>query len=133
MNLKLFEEVSPGLLRAILRCPFTGCHTRIIPLTSQLAATKVKIENAPQMTVDSEYFYAVGDAWDFDNIGVSRPSPDLEGKNVAPLAKVERLLICSECDKGPLGFAGFIAEGESDVKKLTYYLSCESVKFDETT
>ncbi|GEQ67456.1 hypothetical protein JCM33374_g1121 [Metschnikowia sp. JCM 33374] len=130
MNLKSLHELGPELPEAILRCPFPECHARIIRLDAKLASTQVKLDNAPQMTADSELFFTIADVWDFDNIGVSRPAPDLEKKTVAPLARIERLLICSECDKGPLGFAGFVSEDETDVKKLAYYLSCESVKFD---
>ena len=132
MTLKLFLELEASLPQAIIRCPFDTCNARIIKLDSKLAGSQTTIANAPQMTADSEHFFAIADVWDFDNIGVSRPAPGLETKIVQPLAKIERLLICSECDKGPLGFAGFIDGDDTDVKNLTYYLSCESVKYDVT-
>lgn len=83
------------------------------------------------MASKSTYYLQVQDVWDFDNIGVSRAVPELlKEEDVGNLAKVERLLICSECDKGPIGFAGYIEGNETDHKKLQYYLSCESVVYD---
>ncbi|SGZ52219.1 CIC11C00000003973 [Sungouiella intermedia] len=116
---------------AIIRCPFEGCNARIIKLLPSLAATKLQIGNAPEMASKSTYYLQVQDVWDFDNIGVSRAVPELlKEEDVGNLAKVERLLICSECDKGPIGFAGYIEGNETDHKKLQYYLSCESVVYD---
>lgn len=112
---------------AVVRCPFPECNTRLIDLTPNVAQSVVTIENSPTMLHPSHLFFQVGDVWDFDNIGVSRPT---ELTNVSELAKVERLLICGECDKGPLGFAGFVDAEETDVKKLTYYLSAESVRYE---
>lgn len=117
---------------AILRCPFEGCNARLIRLQPSLKSTKIVIPGAPKMTQESVDFFQIADVWDFDNIGVSKPA-ELESASDVPLAKVERLLICGECDQGPLGFAGFISADESDVKKLSYFLSCESVLYDVTT
>lgn len=131
----------------VIRCPFTECNTRIIPL-STVSANKTEIEDSPDMiaisesspipanTIDgvSDYF-RIEDVWDFDNIGVSKPSDQLKQPIVKnkdqsiSLFKIERLLICSECDKGPIGFAGF-EDGETDVKNLKYFLSCNSVLYD---
>lgn len=79
-------------------------------------------------------FFKIDDVWDFDNIGVSRPSGDIkqpiiEENNKVLNIKIERLLICSECDKGPIGFAGLEGE-DTDVKNLKYFLSCSSVLYD---
>lgn len=83
------------------------------------------------MASESKQFFEIDDVWDFDNIGVSKVAPQLQASlKVGELEKVERLLVCSECDQGPLGFAGFRNPEETDVKKLSYYLSCESVKYD---
>lgn len=113
---------------AIIRCPFDGCNTRIIKLSPALAATETEIANAPQMAKPLLRFFKVNDVWDFDNIGVSRPAA--VGDAVDDLVKVERLLICGECDKGPLGFAGFVDASDSHHLKLHYYLACDSVSYE---
>lgn len=128
--------------RVILRCPFEKCNTRVIPLTDALRTSETTVHNAPPMLdvseeasaqtsqEEKELFFKIDDAWDFDNIGVSRPAPDLKQPSIHNTDfSIERLLICSECDKGPLGFAGFL-DGETDIKKLVYYLSCSSVLYD---
>lgn len=127
--LHLFSEVSAHS-QGVIRCPFDGCHVRIMPLTEKLLATQVALSNAPAMVCRSKEFFRVDDVWDFDNIGVSKPAAELEvSEEVGPLAKLERLLVCSECDKGPLGFAGYTSPDEQDVKQLSYYLLCDSVKY----
>ena len=125
----------------VVRCPFASCNARIIARSNALNESLQEIKNSPLMLKTTEdntdeddhhHFFHVGDVWDFDNIGVSRPAADLEhplfsgGKSQD--FKIERLLICSECDRGPLGFAGFF-NGENDVQKLSYYLSCSSVVY----
>lgn len=122
----------------VVRCPFAGCNARIIARTDALNDTIQVIKNSPTMlktsqsaTEDEDHFFHVGDVWDFDNIGVSRPAAELEHPKFADEDtdfKIERLLICSECDRGPLGFAGFF-NGENDVQKLSYFLSCSSVVY----
>lgn len=131
----------------IIRCPFTSCNTRIIHL-KPIINNEVEIKNSPDMvaisestpvpvtsTDDSSFFFKIEDAWDFDNIGVSRPADDLKqptiklGDESVLKFKIERLLVCSECDKGPIGFAGF-QDDENDVKNLKYFLSCNSVIYD---
>lgn len=116
---------------AVLRCPFEGCNARLIRLLPSLKSSKIVVPGAPKMTQESKNFFQIPDVWDFDNIGVSKPA-ELESALYVPLAKVERLLICGECDQGPLGFAGFVNAEENDVKKLSYFLSCESVLYDVT-
>ncbi len=91
----------------------------------------------------------VTDVFQFDNIGVSRSglSPNSkpikftisnnEGKESATIVTIDRLLVCADCDKGPIGFAGLLSddvkenEKELDrVKKslaLRYYLNLNSV------
>lgn len=117
--------------KCIIRCPFDNCRTRIIALDEKLMGTKTSITNGPKMTKDSTNFFEIEDVWQFDNIGVSRPTEEIQSsEQVGALSKVERLLICSECDKGPLGFAGYRNSEETDHKKLNYYLSCESVLYE---
>lgn len=123
-----FEE-GQTIENAILRCPFDGCHARLIRLLPSLNSSRTVISGAPKMTQASTNFFLIHDVWDFDNIGVLRAA-DFEVSGTSPLAKVERLLICSECDQGPLGFAGFSKDDETDVKNLIYLLSCESVLYD---
>lgn len=125
----------------IIRCPFGSCNTRIIVLTEMLLSNELRIQNSPnmvQLSDDSEntatQFFKINDVWDFDNIGVSRPSDDIkqpiiEENNEILKIKIERLLICSECDKGPIGFGGLQGD-ETDVKNLTYFLSCNSVLYE---
>lgn len=131
MPLVTFSELDGEFLNSIIRCPFAECKTRIIALKPILESTKVELKNAPLMANKSTNFFRVDDVWDFDNIGVSRVAAELEAsEEVGQLAKVERLLVCGECDKGPIGFAGYQNAEETDVKKLCYYLSCESVLYD---
>lgn len=86
----------------------------------------------PLTTDDKALFFKIDDVWDFDNIAVSKPTADLAKPTVADSSfSILRLLICSECDRGPLGFAGHL-NGDSDVGKLVYFLSCESVLYDTT-
>lgn len=126
----LFQDLpqGAGLPNCIIRCPFDKCNTRIIKLDQTLAQSVTEVPGAPKMTVDLRRFFVVNDVWDFDNIGVSKPTDTLE--SVESLAKVERLLVCSECDQGPLGFAGYSDASETDVKKLQYFLACEAVVYD---
>lgn len=125
----------------IIRCPFGSCNTRIIMLSEKLLSSELIIKNSPDMVQISDnadsnpnQFFKINDVWDFDNIGVSRPSGDIkqpiiEENNKVLNIKIERLLICSECDKGPIGFAG-LEGGDTDVKNLKYFLSCSSVLYD---
>uniref|UniRef100_A0A0L0P0M5 Mss4-like protein n=1 Tax=Candidozyma auris TaxID=498019 RepID=A0A0L0P0M5_CANAR len=133
MSLIGFSEIqSKQYPRSIIRCPFDNCKTRIILLNETLAQRRREIANAPAMAQESRNFFELDDVWDFDNIGVSKAAPQLQSSlKVGEIEKVERLLICSECDKGPLGFAGFRNPEDTDVKKLCYYLSCESVAYEE--
>lgn len=113
---------------AVLRCPFDRCNARLIRLLPSLYETRTVLDQAPEMNRDSTHFLRVGDMWDFDNIGVLK-AVDMN-QAAGPLARVERLLICSECDQGPLGFAGYTDADERDVRRLVAYLSCESVLYE---
>lgn len=131
MPLKLFGDLGGEFPAGIVRCPFDSCNTRIIGLSPKLTSTMIRLANAPAMAGDGKSFLEINDVWDFDNVGVSRVAPELkESEAVGQLSKVERLLVCGECDKGPIGFAGYVNAEDSDVKNLRYYLSCESVKYD---
>ncbi|CAH2353639.1 protein Dss4p [[Candida] railenensis] len=135
-DLKSVEEST------IVRCPFKNCHARIIQVGT---LPKVNVENSPDMTKLSEddnmkqtetYFYQIDDVWEFDNIGVSRPAAELKepiitsDTNEKVDIAVERLLICSECDKGPIGFAGIPKGSENHHQNLKYFLSCASVLYE---
>lgn len=131
MPLQLFTELNGKWPVGIVRCPFESCNTRIIGLSPKLTSTLIQLENAPSMAAEGKSFLAINDVWEFDNVGVSRIASDLkESESVGQLSKVERLLVCGECDKGPIGFAGYVNAEDSDVKNLRYYLSCETVKYD---
>lgn len=134
-----------GSKNIILRCPFKACNARIIGSSEKLLANKMHLDQTPEMMLPSgetkhveEYFFKIDDVWDFDNIGVSRPAGDLAKPIIIPgpgddtiELNIERLLICSECDKGPLGFAGIESGQELDHKNLKYFLSCASVLYEE--
>lgn len=110
---------SRDIYTAIIRCPHTKCHARIIKpagkhvIVEQLATGLVFI--TPEESVESDdKFIQIGDVWDFDNIGVSKEFQDEK------LTGVDRVLICSECDRGPIGF----------VRDNVYYLSLKSVVYE---
>lgn len=119
-----------------LKCPFQDCYTTVMPLTAELAGTKLEINDSPQMVSlpqgleenTNHFFYRVRDVWDFDNIGVSRPTGGptkiiVEDKTIL----VDRLLVCSECDRGPLGFAGVEEPMHNTHENLKYFISCSSL------
>lgn len=116
-----------------LRCSYNKCNTKIISLG--LDHPHFTVTNGPSMikpqetSGDSNVFFKVDDVWNFDNIAVSKPLPDLSTPVIdsAPF-KIERLLICSECSRGPIGFAGHESE-DTHVNKLVYYLSSSSVLY----
>ncbi|CCG23289.1 guanine nucleotide dissociation stimulator [Candida orthopsilosis Co 90-125] len=157
MPLKSRDEIEPEKITSsktqiVLRCPFTNCNARIIAYSS--AIPSFNIENAPNCVYIESFqfdktnpklssstisFYRISDVWDFDNIGVSKPSeilaePIIVGSQVHEeeheKIDVERLLICSECDRGPLGFAGIVSGGDKDHRNLKYFLSQDSVLYD---
>ncbi|CAK9437242.1 uncharacterized protein LODBEIA_P16200 [Lodderomyces beijingensis] len=140
-------------VQIVLRCPFPQCNARIIPYSSKLhpiaveqapscievqdlqyCTTATTAEQIPRLAPVTTKFYQIDDVWDFDNIGVSRPS-DAISSQTPIMAKnneqvhVERLLICSECDRGPLGFAGLSTLDDNDHKNLKYFLSENSVVY----
>lgn len=124
-----------NLTETIIRCPFSKCHTRLIKPQSnethtleipnfQFLQAEHKEEDDDEQIKDPT-FMKIADVWDFDNIGVSKEYPDNLCSSDGRM-KVERLIICSDCERGPLGFACF--ENESrDVKDLVYYLNLHSV------
>lgn len=120
-----------------IKCPFPNCNTKIIPYTETLKGSMISIENAPSMvnidqsTLDKIDFFRVGDMWDFDNIGVSRPLQENKDFKIDDkVFDIERILICSECDKGPIGFAGHFNNDENkSPQNLLYFLSCKSMKY----
>lgn len=144
MTLQHFKDLNTTKTKdssIVIRCPFGSCNTRIIMLSEKLLSNELIIQNSPDMVQISDntdsntnQFFKIDDVWDFDNIGVSRPSDDIkqpiiEENNKVLNIKIERLLICSECDKGPIGFAG-LEGNDTDVKNLKYFLSCSSVLYD---
>lgn len=100
-----------------LRCPHAQCNARIITRASQgtvSISTDIQFMTRKDV-VATDQFLMVNDVWDFDNVGVSRPTEDFTAQGYV----VERLIVCSECDRGPLGFAFYEGE-DKDVKLLKY-------------
>ncbi|ODV80240.1 putative nucleotide release factor [Suhomyces tanzawaensis NRRL Y-17324] len=130
----------------LTRCSFQKCNARIIPVTETLQKNIVEIKEAPKMmstatdanevVKSSASFFQIGDVWDFDNIGVSRPTEEVAGKfsleDSETFINIERVLVCSECDRGPIGFAGLSSTDLNDVKNLKYFLSCNSVLYQSS-
>lgn len=128
----------------ILRCPFKECNARIIPYSNKLIhlqihnapnAIRAVPDNSPELSDKLIDFYQINDVWDFDNIGVSRPSSEISQDPIIShdnesTIHIERLIVCSECDRGPLGFAGIPNRKETDHKNLVYFLSRDSVIYD---
>lgn len=120
-----------------VKCPFPNCNTKVIPYTESLKQSIAEICNAPSMvniedtSSSNTHFFQVQDMWDFDNIGVSRPLGDHKDFRIDDkVFDIERLLICSECDKGPIGFAGHFQEDQNkSPQNLLYFLSCNSMKY----
>lgn len=121
------------------QCLFSRCSTDIIPVTGELFTTRIELSHTPEMLVPDEtndnqpnIFYRVNDMWDFDNIAVSRDAgidttvvlPDTDTK-----LTIERLLICGECNKGPIGFAAKHEADSADPKNLVYFLACNSISY----
>ncbi|KAI5954415.1 hypothetical protein KGF54_002190 [Candida jiufengensis] len=146
------DQLSSQYKKIILKCPFPNCNTKII----QYSSTKLKsqdIENAPKcigiqnypqikepkLSTSTSKFYQINDVWEFDNIGVSRPTEiqkepillKVDGEEEEEIQiNIERLLICSECDRGSLGFAGIEYGKDNDHKNLNYFLSQNSVLYE---
>lgn len=126
-------DPSKDISTQIIRCPYSKCHTRIIkPNTtkthdfenSKIAIDFLKVDNNTDQSNDGAdgIFLKINDAWDFDNIGVSKEIPNDESE-----IKIERLIICSDCERGPLGFAKFDDdEKDKSVQNLKYYLHLNS-------
>lgn len=118
-----------------VKCPFPECNTKVIPYNETLTESILEIANPPKMVnveaSENVQFFKVGDMWDFDNIGVSRPLDDNKDFTIDDkVFDIERLLICSECDKGPIGFAGHFHNDENkSPQNLLYFLSCNSMKY----
>lgn len=119
-----------------VKCPFPNCDTKTIAYNQKLKDSIRIISNPPEMvninaSETDVKFFEVNDMWDFDNIGVSKPLEEfkdfkIDSKNF----EIERLLICSECDKGPIGFAGHFEDEEKLPNTLKFFLSCKSMKYD---
>lgn len=111
----------------VLRCPYSKCNSRIIKPASESNVKEIDIEiefiKPTEESQSDNKFLIVNDVWDFDNIGVS--------KNFDNSHDIERLIICSDCDRGPLGFAKFDEGSDKEVKNLRYYLNLGSVVYQE--
>lgn len=156
---ELFDTTSENSYKEfILRCPFEKCGCRIIAFKYSdgvLDRNTVQVSETPECVhINKETleiskdedgngkktFFKVPDAWNFDNIGVSRPTeikqPVIHGTNDLKV-DIQRYLVCADCERGPIGFAGNVGNvGESEDERvqqasnLMYFLSAESVRFD---
>lgn len=127
-------------MQLILKCPFRDCAAKLITQTELQKTVKfvdpfktIQLGDSTQersTSIPTE-FLIIHDVWDFDNIGVSRimeGTGDLEYLDLRIasdqiLNKQERLLICGECDRGPLGAVCQVKGG-----KPVYLLSLGSVE-----
>lgn len=146
-----------------IRCPFKECSLKIIPLKcSDLEAKLVDIEDAPETVYvdperleivkcekESRKYYRIDNAWDFDNIGVSKATEDIQQPKIAENAgdseklrdiQVVRYLVCPDCERGPLGFAGIVKQHReedlhesnkrvTDANSLVYFLGADSGRY----
>ncbi|SCV00002.1 LANO_0F04720g1_1 [Lachancea nothofagi CBS 11611] len=136
-----------------LRCPFSECDCTIVELDSARQTVlpievydKLKLMLPSQETALDGKFSVFEDIWDFDNIGVSRQVPEsvlntVAGSSATPiefvwqektctLGKLQKYLICADCDRGPLGM---ICEVQSNGQALSLnLLSSASVRKADT-
>lgn len=124
---------SKDLTTTIIRCPFSKCHARIIKPTSSQSSHDIKISQQFLKIDESSdssndgVFLRIEDAWDFDNIGVSKEIPEKKEED-----EIERLIVCADCERGPLGFAKFDNDDANrDVKNLKFYLHLNSCLYQD--
>lgn len=87
----------------------------------------VGVEDEPRVAAQTR-FLRFASMWDFDNIGVSRPEVEVAPPSVElETVTIHRYLVCADCDRGPLGFAGSAA-ANPDPAALTYWIGEESCK-----
>ncbi|KAI3405933.1 hypothetical protein KGF56_001152 [Candida oxycetoniae] len=131
--------------KVLLKCPFKECNTRIISYSSELHPTyieqapnclqiKTQDEAVPKVASKTTDFFQVDDVWSFDNIGVSKPSSEIQKDPIVAKdnehIEIERLLICSECDRGPLGFAGVPRDSEKTHENLKYFITRDGFRYE---
>lgn len=132
-------DPSKDITTLIVRCPFSKCHARIIkPSVANVHELKtglkfLKVDKQEEEKDDGKdgHFLKIQDAWDFDNIGVSRDIKEhvIEGYDGEVDQDVERLIVCADCERGPLGFAKFDEGDVKEVKNLKFYLHLNSCLF----
>ncbi|CUS21179.1 LAQU0S02e07756g1_1 [Lachancea quebecensis] len=130
-----------------LRCPFAGCDSCIVSADEDRKVVlpaevyeKLRLALPSSQASRSGEFSMFEDIWDFDNIGVSRQVPvEAEGavesaqelrftwkERPYTLGKLQKYLICADCDRGPLGIVCEIADAEGACKTVNL-LSLASV------
>ncbi|KAG7876907.1 hypothetical protein KL905_005196 [Ogataea polymorpha] len=147
-----FNQIDPSAQYS-LRCPFCLCkiisstpakpqYSSILPISTEFAFVDLSpsLEISSHKADHNDVFFHVGSMWDFDNIGVSRPSSELavEMENLANKDKmvlqIARFLTCADCDKGPLGFAARHKSAPPDKpengENLIYFLRGRSCLYD---
>ncbi|QLG71307.1 hypothetical protein HG535_0B03460 [Zygotorulaspora mrakii] len=136
------------------RCSFEDCNSAIIdvnvddvillPSSVLRDAKLMQLSKKPSETQQTNEFLLVNDVWDFDNIGVSKEVPEgftneenmrevqfEHGGSFWRMDKCLKYLICSDCDKGPIGFGCSLSNQaqRGAQNKVVYLLSLESVKY----
>lgn len=145
-----------NLQKIILRCPFDKCDCRIIGYKLKLDNLVAIKHEVDCVELDDELkfvngeksqefrdFVRLNDSWDFDNIGVSKPTelqnPVLKENGNLQDIDIQRYLVCADCERGPLGFAGYLGPVEigdtederiEKTKDLVFFLSTDSVKYE---
>ncbi|KAM3159862.1 Dss4 [Lachancea thermotolerans] len=130
-----------------LRCPFAGCDSCIVSAEEGRKVVlpaevydKLRLALPSNQAPRSGEFSVFEDIWDFDNIGVSRQVPteiEAAAENAQELrftwkerpytlGKLQKYLICADCDRGPLGIVCEILDAEG-ARETVNLLSLASV------
>lgn len=64
-------------------------------------------------------FYKAKDVWEFSNVGVSKPPPNIKDAEFIKVKSLDgdvhnyavvRYLVCGHCDRGAFGFGGYLVD-----------------------
>ncbi|CAI8503142.1 hypothetical protein CAS74_000848 [Pichia kudriavzevii] len=120
-----FDKATP-----ILRVPTTPSlyhirqqETPEKPSSLKFVKSHMGNRNGP-LSPFSDTFYRCNDMWEFDNVGVSKPTEDSEfirlsqgEQGAVNQYQIVRYLVCGDCERGALGFAG-IPTADGAIKDL---------------
>lgn len=142
--------MSSTLVSKSAKCSFVSCSSSIITLDndSQIVTLPsdayelfriMELKDFEELVNDK--FYAVGDIWDFDNVGVSKNIPtemlsDLSKSNITfiqdgtewTITELVKYLICADCDKGPIGLVVKAKSNNDNTERDVNLLSLKSVQ-----